>query len=506
MSLLPEGYKPLLYIESTGTQRINTGILVNKTDNLKMVLDAEFPTQTGIYAGCNYYMQWYTDSVYRINQFTSASSKAVGERDIITIQYKNYIETLYVNGNIIESYNWSSVSVSNVRLGIFCLGEVNDGGWYTENTQKGKLYSCQVYDNDMLVRDYIPVKFRDGSVGLLDKITDTFYGNSGTGAFIAGPDIITVPPAPEGLTADVSSGVLTLSWAASENAEGYNIYRNGEYVETTFDTTFTETINPAIAYEYGVTAHNEYGESEMSTLTVPATQKPEQVVNLRAVDVGFSYITITWDNVAGADAYRVYRDGALLSEQTDTVYSDSRLAAETTYTYSVSAVNEIGENTATEITVSTIEFKLVTDRTQADVNYAKSLHEKGLSGMTAEELEEWSNGLKGWYDYRDLNRVGEAIIYVRDRLKAVGEVVAVEPKIDWTLNDLPTYGAIAEYLNNIEKLRSVMPVPIETPVSGLLLNYEEANDIEKILELLDVLIDKIEQAYLYSGEIYAGEV
>lgn len=154
-------------------------------------------------------------------------------------------------------------------------------------------------------------------------------------------------------------------------------------------------------------------------------------------------------------------------------------------------------------------MNLIIDRTQADVEYAKSLHEKGLSGMTAEELTEWLGGLKGWYDYRDLNRVGEAIIYVRDRLKAVGEVVAVEPKIDWTLNDLPTYGAIAEYLNNIEILRNVITVPVntpETPTSGVLLNYEEANDIERILQYLEILIDKIEQAYLYSGEIYAGEV
>ena len=149
---------------------------------------------------------------------------------------------------------------------------------------------------------------------------------------------------------------------------------------------------------------------------------------------------------------------------------------------------------------------LITDRTQADVEYAKSLHKKGLSGMTADEIVEWSNGLKGWYDYRDLNRVGEAMIYVRDRLRAVGEVVDIEPRTDWSLSDLPTRSAITEYLNNIEKLRSVMPVPIETPTSGLLLNYEEANDIERILEYLEILIDNIEQAYLYSGEIYAGEV
>lgn len=175
------------------------------------------------------------------------------------------------------------------------------------------------------------------------------------------------------------------------------------------------------------------------------------------------------------------------------------------YVCIISATNSLG----TVITINTTLYyglQLITDRTQADVEYAKILHEKGLSRMTAEELVEWANGLKGWYDYRDLNRVGGAMIYIRDRLKAVGEVVDIEPRTDWSLSDLPTHGAITEYLNNIEKLRSVMPVPIETPVSGLLLNYEEANDIERILEYLEILIDKIEQTYLYSGEIYAGEV
>lgn len=152
---------------------------------------------------------------------------------------------------------------------------------------------------------------------------------------------------------------------------------------------------------------------------------------------------------------------------------------------------------------------LITDRTQADVEYAKILHEKGLSRMTAEELTEWLGGLKGWYDYRDLNRVGEAMIYIRDRLRAVGEVVDIEPRTDWSLSDLPTRSAITEYLNNIEKLRNVLTVPAntpETPVSGVMLNYEEANDIERILAVLESLITNIERIYFYSNDIYAGEV
>lgn len=153
-------------------------------------------------------------------------------------------------------------------------------------------------------------------------------------------------------------------------------------------------------------------------------------------------------------------------------------------------------------------MNLITDRTYEDVNYAQTLHAKGLSGMTAEELTEWMNGLKGWYDYRDLNRVGEAMNYLCDRLKTVVGDINISPRTDWILSEMPTHNSVSEYLNNIRTLRNSIIVTKDMPEvpSGVALNYEEANDIEKILELLDILIDKIEQAYLYSGEIYAGEV
>lgn len=177
------------------------------------------------------------------------------------------------------------------------------------------------------------------------------------------------------------------------------------------------------------------------------------------------------------------------------------------YVCTLSATSSLGTVTTINTTLY-YGLQLITDRTQADVEYAKSLHEKGLAGMTAEELTEWSNGLKGWYDYRDLNRVGGAMRYLYDRLKSVVGDLRITPRTDWTLPEIPNYGAVMEYLNNLRTLRNSITVTEDAPEvpSGILLNYEEANDIEKILELLDVLISKIEQAYLYSGEIYAGEV
>ena len=54
-----------------------------------------------------------------------------------------------------------------------------------------KIYSLQVYDNDTLVRDFVPVyRVSDKVAGLYDKLNDKFYTNSGTGTFIVGSEIL----------------------------------------------------------------------------------------------------------------------------------------------------------------------------------------------------------------------------------------------------------------------------------------------------------------------------
>ena len=54
---------------------------------------------------------------------------------------------------------------------------------------KMKIFDCQIYDNGVLVRDYIPA-IQNGNIGLFDKIENKLYLNSGTGEFIVG-NIIT---------------------------------------------------------------------------------------------------------------------------------------------------------------------------------------------------------------------------------------------------------------------------------------------------------------------------
>ena len=53
-----------------------------------------------------------------------------------------------------------------------------------------KLYSCKMYNNSIIVRDFVPVKrISDNVYGLWDKVNEVFYENAGTGAFTGGPAV-----------------------------------------------------------------------------------------------------------------------------------------------------------------------------------------------------------------------------------------------------------------------------------------------------------------------------
>ena len=64
----------------------------------------------------------------------------------------------------------------------------NNGNLYSQTTHM-RLYSCQIYDNGQLIRDYIPCIDPSGEVGLYDTVNGLFYGNDGTGVFTAGPEV-----------------------------------------------------------------------------------------------------------------------------------------------------------------------------------------------------------------------------------------------------------------------------------------------------------------------------
>lgn len=154
---------------------------------------------------------------------------------------------------------------------------------------------------------------------------------------------------------------------------------------------------------------------------------------------------------------------------------------------------------------------LVTDRTAADLARWLNLRNKGYARMTEAERAEWDSGMKGAYNASDLNRVGEALNYLRDRLAEARYMLQSDfvAKTDWTESDIPAAKDVTNYLRYVSVIREALAQYATTPATPTYtggLDYQEANDIEKILVDVDQLITNMQAHRYYCGELFCGEV
>lgn len=156
-----------------------------------------------------------------------------------------------------------------------------------------------------------------------------------------------------------------------------------------------------------------------------------------------------------------------------------------------------------------MDFNLITDRTQEDVERYAELKAKGLHGMTEAERAEWETHLKGAYNYTDMNRVESAVEYVANRLTEAGYVVIPIVKKNWTGTDKPTLNDLKRYMKNVSDIRAALTTfetTPDAPTTERRLSFQAANAIEQILIDVDDLISRMASAYFYSGDLYSGEV
>lgn len=156
-------------------------------------------------------------------------------------------------------------------------------------------------------------------------------------------------------------------------------------------------------------------------------------------------------------------------------------------------------------------LELITDRTQADVDRIIYLRAKCWQDMTDDEHLEWISDLKGAYNDSDMNRVGEALNYLRDRLAETAYLsrYAFEAKTNWTAADLPSSEDLKSYLSYVAIIRKAMARYAATPPAPEYtgkFDYLDANNIEKILLDVNQLITNMLAARYYCGDLFCGEV
>ncbi len=168
-----------------------------------------------------------------------------------------------------------------------------------------------------------------------------------------------VPAPPSNVVARVGNRYVNISWASpvgngSESVTAYRIYRNGSFLTSVPAGQLwyndTDLVN-GIVYTYSVSAVNSVGEGLKSNeiVAVPATI-PDAPVNLVAIS-GDGYVNLTWELPAyngGAEIVKflIYRNGTLIANVSSSQlwYNDTSVTNGITYTYTVSAVNSIGES------------------------------------------------------------------------------------------------------------------------------------------------------------------
>ena len=189
---------PIEYIESTGTQYIDTGIVPigsgtsvecvfsnSVNGNFSPVLWSRGSSSVDR-AFCfeveqNQQARWDYADYGPIQR-----SNVVPLNERVTLAIENGTAT--VNGEQLARVTKEFTGAGSIILFNFCNYINGERQMLSANNNPIKIYSCKIYIGGVLVSDFKPV--RAGTTGyLLDKVSGRLFGNKGTGNFVCGGDI-----------------------------------------------------------------------------------------------------------------------------------------------------------------------------------------------------------------------------------------------------------------------------------------------------------------------------
>lgn len=234
-SELPAGYTQLEYIESTGTQYIDTGII--PTQGTSVEIDFQY---INLLADTALFGIWedpwnallYHCTLYNDKWYFGSYDTDDGNIDWINGSPDNQRYTVKIDGlgnlyqnNVLLKQN-SELTTYETTLPIYIFARNN--GNSASNLASIRCFGARIYSNEgVLLRDYIPCLNINNIAGLFDLITKTFYSSQGEDNFLYGLKI----SLPAGYTqveyiASTATGGqyidLNLQWFTDVNSIGLN--------------------------------------------------------------------------------------------------------------------------------------------------------------------------------------------------------------------------------------------------------------------------------------------
>lgn len=192
-SILPAGYKAYKWIRcsgwrtgeyiDTGIPNQNGGIRIETTIN---TIDRSIPDSAVLLSPGNTWVHrlYFNGSagiswICRTNRgySTSINQTAFGNKIFKLIVDDGGITA----DGVLYDTPWSSTAETLVQVNLRLLG---CGGTDPNLYFSKGMGETLIYVNDVLVRDYTPCTNANNEAGMYDRVSETFFGNDGTGYFI----------------------------------------------------------------------------------------------------------------------------------------------------------------------------------------------------------------------------------------------------------------------------------------------------------------------------------
>lgn len=253
---IPSWYTQVEYLESDGTQYIDTGKQFQ--GNIQIYLDTMYLEPLDSFGwgrnGSSQEIIWYSTQFYFGGGYSLTTEKELNTRYVYDLDFADGAMVAKINGSIVrQTPNSYGTQTSANEIYLFANNNQN-----TPSKFSARVYLFEIRQGSQLLQRLIPARRNSDSVlGMYDTVSGTFFTNAGTGSFTAGADV-TAPSPDYPIDIVCNNGVIKVNTEASgKNAidtsditEGYLGIATGEEPRITYDAN-SDVVRNALTVKAG---------------------------------------------------------------------------------------------------------------------------------------------------------------------------------------------------------------------------------------------------------------